>query len=107
MLGDFYVIGKLALIEPDKEALVEAYVHRKLAATLFRGSGASEDAERLRSPNARGLVTATRRRGLLGSIITPPSVADSHHVLAASLWAAIMNRFPASRVRLRERAEAA
>ena len=62
MLGDFYVTGKLALVEPNTEAPIEVYLHRKLAATLFRENGASGDADRLegRADEVRASLTASQ-----------------------------------------------
>jgi tetratricopeptide (TPR) repeat protein len=62
MLGDFYVTGKLTLTAPDTEASIEAYLHRKLAAILFRDNGASQDADRLdgRAAEVRTSLTANQ-----------------------------------------------
>jgi hypothetical protein len=62
MLGDFYATGKLTLVEPDTKAMLQAYLHRKIAATLFRENGASDDAKRLegRADEVRASLTANQ-----------------------------------------------
>jgi hypothetical protein len=64
MLADFYVSRKLSVVESDTEARIKAYFHRKLAATLFRENGASEDADRLdgRTNEVRASLTANQVR---------------------------------------------